>query len=157
MWPLFVTLLKKNSHKHLLFCTQWRVKEGTLSPFLELDPRCLWWAYWRDHSCVTGRDVMLWLTKPGHTFFQLFYNVWVGPNFRAQVILRWHFALTGRAHWIEHRPVNWKVLVQFLIRAFDWIVGQVHSWEHVQEATDGCVSRTLMFLSLSFSLPFPSL
>ena len=40
-------------------------------------------------------------------------------------------------------------LVQFPVRAYAWVAGQIPSW--------GCVrgNHTLMFLSLSFSLPSP--
>lgn len=45
-----------------------KCEEGPPSPFSAFDPRCLWWAYWRAHWCVT-RDVMLRLTKPGPIVF----------------------------------------------------------------------------------------
>ena len=44
--------------------------------------------------------------------------------------------------------------VQFLVRAHAWVVGSVLVGG-VQEATNLCFSCTLMFLSLSFSLPSP--
>ena len=40
-------------------------------------------------------------------------------------------------------------LVRFPVRAHAWVAGQV------REATNWCISCTLMFLSLSFSLPSP--
>ena len=40
-------------------------------------------------------------------------------------------------------------LVRFPIRAHAWIAGQVPSWGHMRS------NHTLMFLSLSFSHPFP--
>ena len=58
--------------------------------------------------------------------------------------------LTGVTQWIEHQSVNERDAgVQFQDRAHAWVVGQV-PWR-------GCIrgNHTLMFLSLSFFLPFP--
>ena len=58
-------------------------------------------------------------------------------------------ALAGVAQWIEHRPASQKVAGWIPVRAHAWVAGQVPS--------RGCVrgNHTLMFLSLSFSLPTP--
>ena len=58
-------------------------------------------------------------------------------------------ALASVAQWIEHRPVSQKVAGSILVRAHAWAVGQVPSGGRVR------VNHTLMFLSLSFSLPSP--
>ena len=59
-------------------------------------------------------------------------------------------ALAGVAQWIECQTANQRVQVQFPVRAPAWVAGQVPS--------RGCMrgNHTLMFLSLSFSLPSPS-
>ena len=58
------------------------------------------------------------------------------------------------AQWIECWPVNQVLLVQFLVRACDWVAGQVPSRGCVQEiTTHWCF--TMMFFSLSFSFPSP--
>ena len=51
------------------------------------------------------------------------------------------------AQWIEHRPGNQTVVVQFPVRAYAWVAGQVPS----RGRSRG--NHTLVFLSLSFSLP----
>ena len=60
-------------------------------------------------------------------------------------------ALAGVAQWIEHQPENQRVagLVRFPVRAHARVVGQI--------PRRGCVrgNHTLMFFSLSFSLPPP--
>ena len=61
----------------------------------------------------------------------------------------WLYALTGVAQWIEHGLQTKRLLVQFLVRAYAWVVGQIPSWGHVRG------NHTLVFLSLSFSLPSP--
>ena len=57
--------------------------------------------------------------------------------------------LAGEAQEIEHRPENQRV--RFPVRAHAWVAGQVPSRGHVRG------SHTFIFLSLSFSLPSPSL
>ena len=57
-------------------------------------------------------------------------------------------ALAGVAQWTERQPAN-QSLVQFPVRTHAWVVGQVPSWGHARG------NHTLMFLSLSFSLPSP--
>ena len=47
-----------------------------------------------------------------------------------------------------------RLLVQILVKAYAWLVGQAPSGV-MQKATDQCVSFTLVFLSLSPSLPSP--
>ena len=56
-------------------------------------------------------------------------------------VIRNAFALTGVAQWIERRPVNQWVTVQFPVRAHAWVAGQVPS--------RGCVrgNHTMMFPS----------
>ena len=57
--------------------------------------------------------------------------------------------LAGIAQWIEPRLRTRESLVRFPVRAHAWVVGQVPSGGHVKG------NHTLMFLSLSFSLPSP--
>ena len=59
----------------------------------------------------------------------------------------YHYALAGEAQWLSASLQIKGLLVGFPVRAHAWVAGQVPSW--------GCVrgNRTLMFLSLSFSLP----
>ena len=56
-------------------------------------------------------------------------------------------ALAGVTQWIEHRLGTKGSLSRFPVRAHAWVVGQVPSWVHMKG------NYTLMFLSLSFSLP----
>ena len=56
-------------------------------------------------------------------------------------------ALAGVAQWIEHGLQTKGLPVQFPVRAHAWVAGQVPSRGHVKG------NHTLMFLSLSFSLP----
>ena len=56
-------------------------------------------------------------------------------------------ALAGVAQWIEHWLVNQRVTGSFAVRTHAWVAGQVPSWGYVRG------NHTLMFLSLSFSLP----
>ena len=58
-------------------------------------------------------------------------------------------ALAGVAQWIECRLRIKGSLVQFPVRAHAWVVAQVPSVGHMRS------NHTLMFLSLSFSLPSP--
>ena len=58
-------------------------------------------------------------------------------------------ALAGVAQWIEHRPAKQRVTGSISIREQAWIAGQVPGQGHTR---GNC---TLMFLSLSFSLPYP--
>ena len=54
--------------------------------------------------------------------------------------------------WLRGMSASLRIkgsLVQFLVRAHGWAVGQVPSRGHVRG------NHTLMFLSLSFSLPSP--
>ena len=51
--------------------------------------------------------------------------------------------------WIECWPWTKGSPVWFPVRAHAWAVGHVPSWGHVRD------NHTLMFLSLSFSLPSP--
>ena len=60
-----------------------------------------------------------------------------------------HQALAGVAQWTERGPVNQRVMVRFPVRPHAWVVGQVPSRGHTRS------NHTLMFLSLSFSLPSP--
>ena len=60
-----------------------------------------------------------------------------------------HVAVAGVAQWIERKPANQGLLVGFPVRAQAWAAGQVPSREHTRG------NHILMFLSLSFSLPFP--
>ena len=61
---------------------------------------------------------------------------------------KWDGALAGVAQWIECHSVNLRVAIRFLVRAHAWVVGQVPSRGHMRG------NHTLMFLSLSFFLPF---
>ena len=62
--------------------------------------------------------------------------------------------LAGVAQWLGGSLQIERSLVRFLVRAHAWVAGQAPSGG-VGEATDGCFSCTLMFLSpLSPSLPF---
>ena len=56
-------------------------------------------------------------------------------------------ALAGIAQWIEHLSVNQRVTGPIPIQGTSWVVGQVPSRGHSRG------NHTLMFLSLSFSLP----
>ena len=58
-------------------------------------------------------------------------------------------ALAGAAQWIEHGLQNKRFQVRFLVRAYALVMGHVSSGGHVRG------NPTLMFLSLSFSLPSP--
>ena len=90
----------------------------------------------------------------------------VGTNVRGEpfssgrrLFVRWKFedknterrALAGVAQWTECQPVNQRVtrhMPWFPVRAHAWVAGQFPGW--------GCVrGHTLMFLFLSFSIPFP--
>ena len=58
-------------------------------------------------------------------------------------------ALAGVAQWIEHQPVNQRVTGSIPSHSTCLVCGHIPIW--------GCVrgNHTLMFLSLSFSLPSP--
>ena len=56
-------------------------------------------------------------------------------------------ALAGVAQWIEHGPVNQRVTIQFPVRAHTWVASQVPNKGYMRS------NHTLIFLSLSFSLP----
>ena len=58
-------------------------------------------------------------------------------------------ALAGVAQWIEHRLPTKGLPVQFPVRACAWVAGQVPNEGHMRG------NHTLMFLSLSVSLPSP--
>ena len=58
-------------------------------------------------------------------------------------------ALAGVAQWIEHGLLSKGSQVRFPVGAHAWVAGQVLGGEHVRG------NHTLMFLSLSFSLPSP--
>ena len=58
-------------------------------------------------------------------------------------------ALAVVAQWIEHELQTKGLLIWFPVRAYTCVVGQVPSGGHVRG------NHTLMFLSLSFSLPSP--
>ena len=58
-------------------------------------------------------------------------------------------ALAGVAQWIESGLRTKGSPVRFPVRAHAWVAGQVPSGGHVRS------NHTLMFLSLSFSLPSP--
>ena len=60
-----------------------------------------------------------------------------------------NLALAGVLQWVEHRLGTKGLPVQFPVRAHAWVVGQVPSGHHLRG------NHTLMFLSLSFSLPYP--
>ena len=60
-----------------------------------------------------------------------------------------HMALTGVAQWIEYQPVNQRVAGPIPSQAHAWVTGQVPRWRQRRG------NHTLMFLSLSFSLPSP--
>ena len=60
-----------------------------------------------------------------------------------------YVAMAGVAQWIDHWPVNQRVSVQFPVRTYAWVVGQVPG----RECARG--NHTLMFLSLSPSLLSP--
>ena len=61
---------------------------------------------------------------------------------------RMDMALAGVAHWIERGLQTKESPVRFPVRAHARVAGQVLSGGHVRG------NHTLMFLSLSFSLPF---
>ena len=63
-------------------------------------------------------------------------NVIIGP---------WPVWLSGLS---TGRPVNQRITGSIPVRAHAWVVGQVPNWRHVTG------HHSLMFLSLSFSLPF---
>ena len=52
-------------------------------------------------------------------------------------------------------PQSERSQARFPVRAQAWAAGQAPGCGHTQEATGPCVSLTLRFLSLSFSLPSP--
>ena len=58
-------------------------------------------------------------------------------------------ALAGVAQWNEQGLRTKGSPVQFPVGAHAWVAGQVPQWGHVRG------NHALMFLSLSFSLPFP--
>ena len=62
-------------------------------------------------------------------------------------------SLAGVTQWFECWPANWKVSGLILGQGTGLWAGSLVGV--VQEVTDPCISHTLMFLSLSFSLPFP--
>lgn len=70
------------------FFTQWGVKEGSLWSFPELDPRCLWWAYWRAHWCVTEMRCCGWQSQI--TLFCKYFLMFseIGTNVRLLVIFK---------------------------------------------------------------------
>ena len=57
--------------------------------------------------------------------------------------------LADIAQWIERRLQTKGLLVQLPVRAHAWVAGQVPSGGYVRG------NHTLIFPSLSFSLPFP--
>ena len=57
--------------------------------------------------------------------------------------------LAGVAQWIDCWPVNKGSPVQFPVRTHALVAGKVHKWGHTRG------SHTLLFLSLSISLPSP--
>ena len=59
-------------------------------------------------------------------------------------------ALAGIPQWIEHWPANQRSPDRFPVRAHAWVAGQVPC---CGEGVRG--NHTLMFLSLTFSLPSP--
>ena len=62
-------------------------------------------------------------------------------------------ALTGMAQWAGcHSPKPKGCQFNSWSGHMAWVAGQVPCWA-MQEASDQCFSRTLMFLSLSLSLP----
>ena len=67
------------------------------------------------------------------------------PLYQFQIIQTWLVWLSGLSADLQAKGSP----VQFLVRAHGWVAGQVPS--------RGCTrgNHTLMFLSLSFSLPFP--
>ena len=67
-------------------------------------------------------------------------------------------ALAGVAQLVGHCPMDQKLQVRFLVRAGTWIGGSVPGWDAGVYTRGGqLMFLTSMFLSLSPSLPFPSL
>ena len=58
-------------------------------------------------------------------------------------------ALAGVAQWIEHGLGTKGLPVQFQVRTYAWVAGQVPSRGHTRG------NHTLIFISLSFSFPCP--
>ena len=58
-------------------------------------------------------------------------------------------APAGVAQWIDCGLQTKGSLVRFPVRAHAWVVGQIPSGGHMRD------KHTLLFLSLSFSLPSP--
>ena len=77
--------------------------------------------------------------------------VFYSENVKGKIVknfLKSKCTLVAVAQWIECQLQTKKALVRFPVRAHAWVAGR-------REATDQCISCTLMFLSFSFSLPFP--
>ena len=75
---------------------------------------------------------------------------WASERESAKIVLLFkNSALAGVAQWIECQPANQRVAGLIPSQAHAWVVGQVPNGGHVRG------NHTLMFLSLSFSLPSP--
>ena len=89
-------------------------------------------------SLLSQTPQMCWFSKMGTHHDQTAVG---------QKIFGW--ALAGVAQWIEHQPEKHRVAGSIPSQAHAWVAGQVPGGGHMRG------SHTLMFLSLSFSLPSP--
>ena len=102
-----------------------QVLPNTISP--PLNHKTLWWLEHNHHKCKQMRET----------------------DTQKVMLMLLSTALAGVAQWIECQTVNPKVASWFPVRAHAWVAGQDPSGGHVRG------NHTLMFLSLSFSLPSP--
>ena len=92
---------------------------------------------------------------PQH-LFSILQSEWLGWNISQIMAVQTPSALAGMAQWTGRWPVKQKVTHRLHSRS-----GHTHglrAWSPggvKPEATDQCISHTLMFVSLSFSLPSP--
>ena len=89
-----------------------------------------------------------WLTKPPINGMSYWLYV-KKPYVISQVFRMTNSALAGVAQWIECRLQTKESLVWFPVRAHAWVPGWVSSGGQVR------ANHTLMFCSMSFSLPPP--
>ena len=97
---------------------------------------------WKQLKCPSADD---WTNKMWYIHTKEYYSA-----FKRKEIHPWLVWLNGLRASLQTK----RLLVWFPARAHCWAADQVPSWG-MQEAIDWCISCTLLFLSLSFSLPSP--
>ena len=108
---------------------------------------CIKWIFW-----VTCKHFKFLQIQDQFKIFSLLSKgsgneKWKENNYSLNNNNTW--ALDGVAQWLEHRLRTKGSPVRFPVRARTWAAGQVSRGGHVRG------NHTLLFLSLSFSLPSP--